>query len=183
MDTLPEIGSLIWMFLCYFLFTLINIGTDLTLSHNLITKSSEKSSLNETSTRFLDVNLKSSTFWLGLVVLTPALLGFLFNIMKWFVYERSSTVCGERLIPTKVFSWIISPFYSVYMVLKILFKAIKGDITWEDDKAILEGEVGYHESGVQSMLQVTILGVCTFNVLYSWALNFMGIINLKTHVT
>ena len=185
MDSMPQkIVSLLWMFLCYFVFTLINIGSDLSLSHNLIIKSK-----NETFNPRSDIpqdqqiNLKSTTFIFGLVVLAPALISFVFNILKWMVHENSSLECGSRMVPSKVISWIISPFYSVYMVFKILFKAMKGDDTWEDDKALLEGEVGYHEAGVQSMLQVTILGVCTFNALYSWVLRTLKIINLKTEVT
>ena len=185
MDTfLKRIASLIWMFLCYFVFTLINIGTDIALSHNLIEKSKDKDpNHNETTSGIDTLNLKSTTFMFGCVVLFPAVLSFFFNVMKWFVFEDSTTSCGSHSIPTKVFSWIISPFYSIYLVLKILVKAIRGTTSWEEDKRNLEGEVGYHESGVQSMLQVTFLGVVVFNALYTWVLRILEIETVKTDVT
>ena len=114
MDTLlKRIASLIWMFLCYFVFTLINIGTDIALSHNLIEKSKDKDpNHNETTSGIDTLNLKSTTFMFGCVVLFPAVLSFFFNVMKWFVFEDSTTSCGTHSIPTKVFSWIIIPFTS-----------------------------------------------------------------------
>ena len=184
MDNLPKrIASLIWMFLCYFVFTLINIATDLSLSHNLIEKSKEESKNATDQNEFQKIRLMSSTGMFGCVVLLPVVLSFLFNIMKWFVFETSTTDIGEHAIPTRIFSWIISPFYPLYLVLKILYKAMRGKASYQDDKDNLEGEVGFHESGVQSMLQVTILGVVSFNALYSWVLRTLDIVTEKANIT
>ena len=183
MDSLPKtILNLTWIFICYFLFSLMNIGSDVLLSHSLISKSQSSGRINENN-ESRGYSLNNTTFVFGLVVLAPAALGCIFNIMKWFVCENSSTSCGAQSIPTKAFTWIISPFYSIYLVFKILYKAMRGYASWEDDRLILEGEVGFHESGVQSMLQLTILGICTFNALYSWVLRFFGVIGIKTVIT
>ena len=184
MDNLfGRVASLIWMFLCYFVFTLINIGTDISLSHNLIEKSKEESKNATDQNEFQKIQLMSSTGMFGIVVLLPVVFSFFFNVMKWFVFETSTTDIGGHDIPTRIFSWIISPFYSLYLVLKILYKAMRGKATWADDKEYLEGEVGYHESGVQSMLQVTILGVVTFNALYSWVLKTLNIVTEQANIT
>ena len=60
---------------------------------------------------------------------------------------------------------------------------MRGKASWADDKEYLEGEVGYHESGVQSMLQVTILGVVTFNALYSWVIKTLNIVTEQANIT
>ena len=183
MDSLAKrIVSLIWMFICYFLFTVINIGSDVALSHNLISKS-QNPNTNETRNGSLQQNLHNTTFVFGLVVLAPAALSCVFNVLKWFCLETSTTSCGTTSIPTKVFTWVFSPFYAIYLVFKVLYKAMRGYASWKDDKEILEGEVGYHESGVQSMLQVIILGICAFNALYSWVLRVFMKIGLKTEIT
>ena len=182
-NLLGRVASLIWMFLCYFVFTLINIGTDISLSHNLIEKSKEGSKNVTDQDGFQKIQLMSSTGMFGIIVLLPVVLSFLFNIMKWFVFETSTTDIRDHAIPTRIFSWIISPFYSLYLVLKILYKAMTGKSTYRDDKDYLEGEVGYHESGVQSMLQVTLLGVVSFNALYSWVLKALNIVTEQSNIS
>ena len=170
------------MFICYFLFTLINIGSDVALSHNLISKS-HTTNANETHNVSLRRKLENTTFVLGLVVLAPVALSCIFNLLKWFCYENSYTSCGTQAVPTKIFTWMISPFYSIYLVFKVLYKAMRGYASWKDDFMILEGEVGYHETGVQSMLQTMILGICTFFALYRWALQILADIGFKTDIT
>ena len=165
--------SLLWMFIWYFIFSTINISSDVALSFEFI----RQSQTAEETTK------KKTLFVFGLVVLAPVILNCCFNILKWIFYERYSMSCGSKSVPSQLLTWIFSPFYHTYLVFKILYKAMRGYASWKDDKLLLDDEVGNHEPGVEAIGQVVILGMVGFNALYSWILTTFFGRQLKTDIT
>ena len=163
-----DIISLIGTFLISFVLYILNTVMVLVFSGQYLSCQRNETDVNKNGqvVALETKSLKETYFSFGFIVLSPCIFLMILNIVKWFQLENYEVTIRSTTLRSKWLTWVISPIYSPFMVLRITYKAISGDSSWKKEKRTFEEEVEHLEPFIQSLFLFIILSSGLFGGMF-----------------